>query len=351
MPERASLRPAFTLGSADVAPGARATIDLPVSVLSDHTPVAMSVHVVHGRHDGPTMFVSAGIHGDEVIGVEIVRRLLRAPALRGLRGTLIVIPIVNAFGFMTHSRYLPDRRDLNRCFPGSAGGSLAARLAHLFLTEVVARSDLGIDLHSAAVHRTNLPQIRIAPDNPVTAELARVFGAPVILQSPLREGSLRGAAKAMGRDVLLYEGGEGLRFDEMSVRAGVAGILRVMRHIGMVAGRAVAEAKAVPQVCRSSRWLRAPAGGLLRTFRGDGDVVSRGDVMAAVADPFGRAEREIVAPFDGIVVGRAVLPVVNEGDAVFHLARVDSLARAETAVDDLNTQLTDDPLFDEDEII
>ncbi|WP_281824607.1 succinylglutamate desuccinylase/aspartoacylase family protein [Jannaschia rubra] len=341
----------FTLGPAVVPAGTRGTVDLPVSHLSDHTPVSMSVEVIHGRRDGPTVFVSAGIHGDEVIGVEIVRRLLRASQLRGLRGTLLVIPIVNAFGFMNHSRYLPDRRDLNRSFPGSPGGSLAARLAHLFLTEIVARSDLGIDLHSAAVHRTNLPQIRISPDNAVTMDLAQVFGAPVILKSPLRDGSLRGAARDMGRDVLLYEAGEGLRFDEYSVRAGVAGILRVLRYKGMIGGRGIAAAKTPSQVCTSSKWLRAPAGGLLRTWRGDGDVVSQGAALAAVSDPFGRQEREITAPFDGIIVGRAVMPVVNEGDAVFHLARVASVARAETAVDDLSAQIADDPMFDEDEII
>ena len=344
-------RPGFTLGDVTVAPGARATVDLPVSHLSDHTPVSMSVEVIHGRGDGPVIFVSAGIHGDEVIGVEIVRRLLRAPQLRTVKGTLIVIPIVNAFGFMNHSRYLPDRRDLNRCFPGTPGGSLASRLAHLFLSEIVARCDLGIDLHSAAIHRTNLPQIRISPDNPAMLDLAQVFGAPVILQSPLREGSLRGAAKEIGRDVLLYEAGEGLRFDEYSVRTGVAGILRVLRYKGMVGGRGIAAAGAAPQVCRSSKWLRAPSGGLLRTYRGDGDVVAKGAVLAAVSDPFGREEREIAAPFDGVIVGRAVMPVVNEGDAVFHLARVASVARAEVAVDDLAAQIADDPLFDEDEII
>ncbi|PRY74521.1 hypothetical protein CLV80_11739 [Yoonia maritima] len=344
-------RAAFEIGGQSIPAGTRQTVDLPVSVLSDHTPVAMSVHVIHGKADGPTVFVSAGIHGDEVIGVEIVRRLLRAPNLKTLRGTLIVIPIVNAFGFINHSRYLPDRRDLNRMFPGTPGGSLASRLAHLFLNEIVARCDLGIDLHSAAIHRTNLPQVRISPDNAYTAELAEVFGAPVILQSPLREGSLRGAAKDIGKDVLLYEAGEGLRFDEMSVRAGVAGILRVLRHVGMLSAKGIAKPKAASQYCMSSKWLRAPAGGLLRTFRADGDVVAKGDIMAVVADPFGEAEEDIVAPFNGIVVGRAVLPIVNEGDAVFHLARVKSMSVAEGTVEDLNDQLSDDPLFDEDEII
>jgi predicted deacylase len=311
----------------------------------------MSVHVIHGKSDGPTVFVSAGVHGDEVIGVEIVRRLIRAPNLKSLRGTLIVIPIVNTFGFINHSRYLPDRRDLNRSFPGSPKGSLASRLAHLFLHEIIERCDLGIDLHSAAVHRTNLPQIRISPDNARTAELAKVFGAPVILQSPLRDGSMRAAAKDIGKDVLLFEAGEALRFDEKSVRSGVTGILRVMSHIDMISARGITKLTSASHQCTSSRWLRAPAGGLLRTYRADGDVVAQGDLMAAVSDPFGAQEQEIIAPFDGIIVGRAVMPVVNEGDAVFHLALVKSLAKAEFTMDDINGQLTGDPLFDEDEII
>ncbi|SMY07570.1 succinylglutamate desuccinylase/aspartoacylase family protein [Flavimaricola marinus] len=346
-----SKRPAFEIGGVSVAAGTRRTVELPISVLSDHTPVSMSVLVLHGRLEGPTVFVSAGVHGDEVIGVEIVRRLVRVPNLKSLKGTLIVIPIVNAFGFINHSRYLPDRRDLNRSFPGHASGSLASRLAHLFLTEIVQRSDLGIDLHSAAVHRTNLPQIRISPDNPRTAELAQVFGAPVILKSPLREGSLRGEAKRIGKDVLLFEAGEALRFDEKSVRAGLTGILRVLAHLGMIASKGIGAPKLPSHLCTWSKWLRAPVGGLLRTFKADGDVVAEGETLAAVSDLFGEAERMIVAPFDGIIVGRAVMPVVNEGDAVFHLARVASLARAESTMDHMNDQLTGDPMFDEDEII
>ena len=193
----------FVIGEARISPGSRQTVDLPVSVLSDHTPVSMSVHVRHGRRPGPVIFVSAGVHGDEVIGVEIIRRVLNTPALSSLKGTLLAVPIVNAFGFINHSRYLPDRRDLNRVFPGSSGGSLASRLAHLFLTEIVARSDFGIDLHSAAIHRTNFPQIRVSPDDPKMAALAEVFGAPIVMQSALREGSLRQAANEISKDVLL----------------------------------------------------------------------------------------------------------------------------------------------------
>lgn len=344
-------RHSFEIGGDSVAPGSRRTIDIPVSVLADHTPVTMSAHVIHGKRAGPTIFVSAGIHGDEVIGVEIVRRLLTMPNLKTLRGTLIAVPLVNAFGFLNHSRYLPDRRDLNRSFPGSLTGSLASRLAHIFMTEVVARSDLGIDLHSAAVHRTNLPQVRISHGNSVTKRLANIFGAPVVLRSQLREGSLRGAAKDAGIDILLYEAGEALRFDEMSVRAGVMGILRVLRDQGMIAAKGVAKANTSPLFCRSSRWVRAPQGGLLRNFKSEGAVVEEGDVLAAIADPFGEVEHEIIAPIAGVIVGRAVMPVVNEGDAVFHIARVSTQDDAEETVESLSTQLEDEPLFDEDEII
>ncbi|MEM1388401.1 MAG: succinylglutamate desuccinylase/aspartoacylase family protein [Pseudomonadota bacterium] len=344
-------RPGFEIGGEVVEPGRRRTIDLPVSALSDHTPVTMSVHVIQGKTEGPALFVSAGVHGDEVIGIEIVRRLIKSPALRGLKGTLIVVPIVNSFGFINRSRYLPDRRDLNRSFPGSEGGSLAARLAHLFLREIVSRSDIGVDLHSAAIHRINYPQVRVSPDDPAARTLADVFGAPIVMESPLREGSLRGAAKELGKTVLLYEAGEGLRFDETSVRAGQAGILRVMKSLGMIRGRNVAPAKALPQFCRSSKWLRAPMGGLFRSLKADGDPVRTGDVLGVVSDPFGEEETEIAAPFGGIIVGRAVMPVVNEGDAVFHLARVQSVRKAEDAMDDHSTQLADDPMFDEDEII
>jgi predicted deacylase len=325
-------------------------VTLPVSTLPDHTPVGLEVDVLHGARKGPTVFVSAAVHGDEVIGVEIVRRLLKTPQLDKLRGTLITVPIVNSFGFMARSRYLPDRRDLNRSFPGSPGGSLASRIAHIFLEHIVERCDFGIDLHSAAVHRTNLPQLRLSPGDSSVAAMARDFGAPVILTSPLREGSLRAEAKDRGVPILLFEAGEGLRFDEFSARAGVAGILRVLHGAGMLPAKGISKARARPYLCKSSRWLRAPAGGLLRTFRADGDIVEEGEVLAAVSDPFGETEEELIAPEPGLLIGRAVLPIVNEGDAVFHLARLAPEA-SDDVVADLTSQLEADPLFDEDEII
>lgn len=346
-----SKRPSFEIAGERIDAGTRKTVHIPVSTLSDHTPVTLSAHVIHGRKDGPTMFVSAGIHGDEVIGVEIVRRLLRTKNLKSLRGTLIVVPIVNSFGFLNHSRYLPDRRDLNRCFPGSPNGSLAARLADLFLNEIVSRCSIGIDLHSAAINRTNLPQVRVSANNKTTMALANAFGAPVILTSALREGSLRQEAKKIGVDVVLYEAGEGMRFDEMSVRAGLAGILRVLKEIKMLPIAGIAKPKATPLLCSKSNWLRAPVGGLLRLYKSEGDLVEEGDVVAAISDPFGESETEVLTRHSGIIVGRAVLPVVYEGDALFHIAAVHSANVAEAAVDDLTTQLEEAPLFDEDEII
>ena len=346
MPARAP----FRIGDHTIPAGQRATIGLPVSMLPDHTPVSLRVHVIHGRREGPVSFVSAAVHGDEVIGVEIARRLLDQKALDGVRGTLLVVPIVNTFGFLHHSRYLPDRRDLNRSFPGSETGSLASRLAHLFLHEVVARCDFGIDLHSAAINRTNLPQVRVSPDNLGLMELARVFGAPVILPSKERDGSLRAEAADRGVETLLYEAGEGLRIDESAVRIGLAGILRVLRHRGMLGGRVPTGPKRPPLLARSSSWLRAPGGGMLRTLRRDGQVVAKGDRMALVASPFGGEDLEIRAPNAGIIVGQAVMPVVNEGDAVFHLAEIERQVEGIVA-EDVALHLSRDPLFDEDEII
>jgi predicted deacylase len=344
-------QPDFEIGNQSVSAGTRKTVDIPISVLSDHTPVSMSVHVIHGRRTGPTLFVSAAIHGDEIIGVEIVRRLLRSRQVKSLRGTLLAIPVVNSFGFLNRSRYLPDRRDLNRSFPGTATGSLASRLAHIFMTEIVAKSDFGIDLHSAAVHRTNLPQIRVSASQPAAIERAKGFGAPFYLTSKIREGSLRHAAQDKGVDVLVYEAGEGLRFDEFSVRSGVTGILRVMRDMGMIPSKGVPRLKVESIGSSSSSWVRAPAGGLLRNFKTIGEQVAVNDVLGAISDPFGETETEIRAEINGLVIGRANLPVVNEGDGIFHIARISKHEDAESTLDSLTATLDAAPLFDEDEII
>ncbi len=313
-------REGFQIAGRMIAAGRRATVDLPMTHMPDHTPVALSVHVVHGQRPGPVLFVSAAVHGDEVVGVEIVRRLLRLPQLAAISGTLLAVPIVNSFGFLGHSRYLPDRRDLNRSFPGSASGSMAARLAYAFRTEILGRCDYGIDLHSAAIHRANLPQVRVSPGQPAALDLAYAFAAPVTLTSRMRDGSLRATAKALGKTVILYEAGEGLRVDEVSVRSGLAGILRVMAHLGMVPAGAAPRARAATLHCGSSDWLRAPAAGLLQLRADLGERVVAGQALASISDPFGENEVDLITPKAGIIVGRAHLPLVNEGDALFHLA-------------------------------
>ena len=306
-------REAFEIAGRRIPPRRRATVALPMTALADLTPVTLSLHVVHGGRPGPVRFVSAAVHGDEIIGVDIVRRLLRAPQLNNIAGTLLAVPIVNTFGFLNQSRYLPDRRDLNRSFPGSAGGSLAARLAFLFRTEIMARCSHGIDLHSAAIHRTNLPQIRVSPGKPAAMALAQAFGAPVILTSKTRDGSLREMAGQMGVETLLYEAGEGLRIDEGAARLGVAGILRVMAALGMIPSGSLPRARAHSAVCGRSEWLRAPAAGLVAMEAGIGNRVRTGQVLGTISDPFGETEVEVVAPRDGIVIGALTLPVVNEG--------------------------------------
>jgi hypothetical protein len=340
-------RQAFEIGGTAVQPASRRTVELPISALSDHTPMSLPVHVVHGRHDGPVMFVSAAVHGDEILGVEIVRRLLKHRALSRLSGTLMAVPIVNAYGFINRSRYLLDRRDLNRSFPGSDRGSLSGLLAELFMREVVARSQVGIDLHTAALHRTNLPQIRISPGSERLMALAGAFGAPVTLVSRLREGSLRKAALDLKVDMLLYEAGEALRLDEVAIRGGVVGVLRVMKHLGMIEASRVGPGRTAPALSHSSFWLRAPGSGIFRAFRSPGDRVGGDEVIGAIADPFGRREVRVRSDRAGIIIGRTNLPVVNRGDALFHIAEVDR----DSAAHPISGELEADTLFDEDEIL
>lgn len=311
----------LTIGGVAIQPGERRSIDLEVGRLYTHSPTTMPVQVLRGKRPGPVLFVSAAIHGDELNGVEIIRRLMKVPALKRVKGTLITVPIVNLHGFINLSRYFPDRRDLNRSFPGSEKGSLAARVANLFMTEIVSQATHGIDLHTGAMHRGNLPQIRANLDNEETLELARAFGTPAILNSALRDGSLRMAAMDHDIPILLYEAGEALRFDEFAIRGGVEGIVRVMRQLGMLP-KTRKKLPPEPVIARSSSWVRAPQSGLFRAYVALGDRVTRNEtVLGVVSDPFGETEIEVYSPWSGIVIGRLNLPLVNEGDALCHIAR------------------------------
>lgn len=312
-------RETFRIGDQNITPGTRATIELPVARLYTDTAMPLTVHVLHSKRPGPIMFVSAALHGDEISGVEIIRRLLRRKSLVSLRGTLIAIPVVNSLGFIHNSRYLPDRRDLNRVFPGSEIGSLAARVAGLFMREIGSRCTHGIDLHTGSNNHFNLPQIRAGLDDHETNRLAEAFGAPVVINSRTRDGSLRESVARRGIPVLVYEAGEALRFNEPAIRTGLRGILAVMRAIGMLAEKTVGRRHPVFR-CTVSSWIRAPISGILLKVLPVGSQVKKGERICVIADPFGEAKTSIYAPFGGLVIGRLELPLVHQGDAICHLA-------------------------------
>jgi len=323
---------ALLIGGHPVAAGTRASIDLPVADLYTGTSLSMPVHVVNGASEGPVMMVCAAIHGDELNGIEIIKRLLKRKALRSMKGALIAVPIVNVHGFLDLSRYLPDRRDLNRSFPGSPRGSIASRTAHTFVTEILSKADIGIDLHTGAVNRSNLPQIRASLDSEQTRELATSFGAPVVVDSSIRDGSLRDCAAERGLPVLVYEAGEALRFDEVSIKAGVSGIIKVMRHIGML--KPVRSTRYIdPVIADDTSWVRAPSSGIITQKVALGSRVREGQRLAVVADPLGDEEDLVEAPFAGIVIGRSNLPVAHEGDALFNVAAFKSVIQASTNVE------------------
>ena len=279
----------------------------------------MPVLVLHGRSAGPTVWLSAAIHGDEVGGVEVIRRVLAEITPRSISGTLLAVPIVNVHGFMNGDRYLPDRRDLNRSFPGSARGSLASRIAHLMMTEVVAKCEVGIDLHTGSDHRTNLPQIRGDLDDERTRELAEIFAAPVMYHARIRDGSLRHAASESGSTVLLYEGGEAWRFDDWAIGAGVDGVRRVLASLGMTAPVEGDRPKR-PIECRRSGWVRAGRSGIVRIECELGARVVVDERIGVISDSFGKRLSTVKAARTGIVIGRTEAPLVNRGDALVHIA-------------------------------
>ena len=336
----------FSVGGEKVALRSHRLIELQLPPLYIHSPLTIPVHVMRGARDGPRLFISAAIHGDELNGTEIIRRLLKQAALKRLRGTLVAVPIVNVYGLLNHSRYLPDRRDLNRSFPGTEKGSLAGRLANLFMTEIVHNCTHGIDLHTGAIHRSNLPQIRANLDDPETAQLAESFGVPVLLNANLRDGSLREAASEHGIPMLLYEAGEALRFNEIAIRAGVKGIINVMRSLGMLPSSKTRRKRPYePFIARSSTWVRASASGLFRKVCALGSRVKRGEVLGLIDDPLGGGEFEVNAIASGIVIGCSEIPLVHEGEALFHIARFEDVRQVAGQVESFQTELSPEELL------
>ncbi|MDA9918284.1 succinylglutamate desuccinylase/aspartoacylase family protein [Erythrobacter sp.] len=348
----------FLIAGHEISPGTTQDVSIPVSTTVTGYDSHLAVRVIHGATAGQTIFVSGAIHGDEIIGTAIIQRLAYDLDPANLKGTIILVPVTNIFGFLSHSRYLPDRRDLNRSFPGNANGSLAGQLAHVFFTEVVSRASLGIDIHSAAVHRYNLPQIRIAAGSKRLVELAMTFGAPVVIESPLRDGALRSLANDEGVEMLLLEAGEALKFDDLSIETGTAGVLRVLAHLEMIAPKVDNVEVGIPARANKTQWVRSARGGVVHMAKTSGDPVHEGDLLATVAGLFGEDPEGIFAPADGIIIGHATLPVVHQGDALFHIARVINPERVGARIESITDAiLASDPegfaeaLLDEDEVL
>lgn len=311
----------LVVGGTSVFPGRRLKLDLPAARLPTGTMLSLPVTIINGKKPGPRLWLSAAIHGDELNGVDIIRRVTKALKPHRLSGSIIAVPVVNIFGLLEQSRYLPDRRDLNRAFPGSTRGSLASRLASLFMREVVSQCTHGIDLHTGAVHRVNLPQIRANLEDSATYDIARAFGAPVMIHASIRDGSLRQAAAKRNIPTLVYEAGEALRFDEEAIQHGVDGIYRVMAYLGMYAPSALSHPLDTLE-SRETRWVRSSRGGIWHRSANLGDVVKHRQPLGFITDTFGDKPVQVRSPMDGLVIGHGQNPLVNQGDALVHVANV-----------------------------
>lgn len=336
----------LTIGDKSVDRGQRVKFDLPVVQLYTHTDLSIPIEIIRGKRPGPCLLCCAALHGDELNGVEIIRRLSVSISKVRISGTLILVPIINVFGFINKSRYMPDRRDLNRCFPGSEKGSVGSRFANLFCQEVVSKATHVVDFHTGAVHRSNLPQIRANLAEPLSVELAHSFDVPVIVDSGIIAGSLREYTSMRDIPAVTYEAGEALRFDERSIRAGLRGARGVLSALGMT--RVRRHNRVEPFIAHSTSWVRANQDGIFRPTARLGQRVATGETLGAVASPFGENEVTVESPSFGVIIGRTNLPLVNEGDALFNLARFEEPSRrVAESVADYDAEVLSDPQYDE----
>lgn len=331
MPKRPTPPPPFEFHRHQVPAGSRQRIPLFVGSYLTYEELHLQVTIVHGKKPGPTLLLTGCIHGDEFNSTEIIRRILRQPVLSKLAGTILAVPIVNRPGFVNRSRYMPDRRDLNRLFPGSATGPLGSRLARVLTDDVLPYADIVIDLHTGAVNRPNLPQIRVSDGDQPSLDLAKIFAPPITLIGRIREGSFRATCREKETPMLLFESGEALRLDTPSIRFGTQGILTVMRHLDMLPKRKREyRGKKATLVAKQSFWQRAPRGGIFIPLVALGKAVEKGTQLGFVADPQGSEENPIISERAGLVIGRTNDAVVDEGDGLFHIAM---LADSETLDD------------------
>lgn len=314
----------YTILGHSIAKGKDAQLNLNIAKLHTRTKIEVPVIVQRGKKDGPTLLITGGIHGNEINGVEIVRQLVSKKYNRPERGMVICIPVVNIFGFLNQTRQFPDGRDLNRVFPGSLRGSLASRFAYHLVKDIAPVIDYCIDYHTGGDSRFNAPQIRIDKDDAEGLALAKIFGAEFIVKSAGREKSFRETLHQLDKKVLLYEGGKSLHVDREITNAGLIGALRMMQHLGMrdftkeISQMATKEI--TPKLVNSSKWIRAKHSGMFHPGIEVGQKVEKGAVLGSISGPFGYFERNIKARDSGYILCINESPIVNQGDAIFHIA-------------------------------
>ncbi len=300
-----------------IAPGENKQIILNTYELPTQTKMEIPVYVFRSVNDGPTILLSAGMHGDETNGVEIIRKIINREEVNNLKcGTLIALPIINIVSFLFGSRDLPDGRDMNRCFPGNKNGSLGSRIAYDIMKHIIPLIDCGVDFHTGGSKINNYPQIRCVFDFHDNLELAHCFSAPLTIDSTYREGTMRKEASKKGKCILVYEGGESMRFDYRAINEGLNGCLRLLSSKGMIDAK-VPNNHSVK--IRKDTWLRAKNSGLFHTNAANGSYVNKGDIIGVICNPYGKFDEKIIAPNDAYIVGVNNQPVVNEGDALIHL--------------------------------
>lgn len=314
---------AFTINGVYVPPGKNQMINFNIARLPSGTQIDLPIYVYRGEKLGPTLLLLGGLHGDEVNGIEVVRRLIVSEELSKIQvGNIIAVPILNIYGFLNFSRDVPDGKDINRNFPGSTTGSLAGRVAHFITTNILPLADYGIDFHTGGASRHNHPQTRYAGIDPRAKALCEIFNAPVTLQSPLIDKSLRKQAYKMGVPLIVFEGGESLRIDEESVNQAIFGVKRVITSLGMAKFK-LHKPEYQPVHCGTSQWVRAKSSGIVNLHVSSGEVIEKGQLIATITDPFGQFKVKVKAPFKGFVIGHNNMPVISQGDALFHVGKQD----------------------------
>ncbi|MFH6602983.1 succinylglutamate desuccinylase/aspartoacylase family protein [Maribacter algicola] len=311
---------AIVIGGETVSPGQEKLVNIAIDRLPTGTLIDIPVYVFNSKKPGPTLLVQAGLHGDEINGIEIVRRMLQEKRFKIDRGAVIAVPILNIFGFIHFSRDVPDGKDVNRSFPGSKKGSMASRIAYHYTSQILPQIDFGIDLHTGGAQRHNFPQIRYTDEDPKSLELAEIFNAPFSFSSRLIRGSFRNAAYRMGKPTIVFEAGESMRFDDYSILEGMQGILNILRHFNMIdkiEPKYVERMKSIHLTGR--RWLRAPTAGMFIPKVTNGSELKKGELLGTVTDTFGKKTKKLKAPFDGFVCCINNQAVVNQGDALFHV--------------------------------